>query len=641
MNTTLKDNNAIVPERTLIPDYLSTDFETFVARQIEVLKKTEQFKDYNFEGSNIRLLMEWFGYISELNTFYLNKIAKNVYDDTVDMYENSHRISTLKGYNPRGYISSSAEVEITVKVYDDKLRVNFLPGDQLYIPAGKYIFAKITDDNKNSYNLPFIVNDSLTIDIPNDPDIVVNGFYTFKIPLIQGTRVNYTYKGSELIDNKIILPFYNFNHDALDSDTKSTIHVSIDNEKWVRVDNFLNFMSNLYENNKTDNVFKVNYDKYKRYILEFSTFRSVPSPLSEIKISLLVSDGSLGNIGSNLINLLTEKESTGIVYNNTKRVEIPLSSITVTNSLPSQGGCEPQTIEEITNISKGFMNSQERLVTKYDYITFLKSRSDIITANAWGEKEISYKGNTSLYNKVHISCIPSTWNSNTIEVSGIDWTIDTNSTEIYKPIKFSDNFKEDLKTYLEPRKILTTYESFELPELIYFAFRIDLRIKRLYNFPDVAETVKSKLDYYFKAKNRNFGEKVSFMDIHNYLLNISQKADGYNWDLIKGVDNIIFREISIFNEPISQEKIDFYSVPVSGGSYINEKGEEIIVDRGYGVTIKPGSNIYPPNNEYDYPKYLKNEYMDNIENRLKVIELSHNQFPLLATDLCIIQEERG
>lgn len=614
---TYNNNSNITPNRALVPDYLSIDYDTFAERNKQILKNTEQFKDYNYEGSNISLLIQWNAYLAELGTYYANKIAKNIYDDTTDLYENAHRLASHKGYNARGYISSIVDVNITINVYNEDLSQNFAPGDQLYIPAYTPVFAELEDSKK----IQFITTRSFLVDVPYDDNIYVDGSYTFPIPFIQGQPFIIEHKGKDLIDNKLILPFYKFNHDFTDSDTHSTCLVEVNNEAWTRVSNFHEHLSNLSENNITDKVFMLMFNKYKQYVVEFSNFRQVPEQLDTIKITLLRSAGEEGNVGANTINILDEVDSAKIIYNNTKKHQISLNAISISNESASYGGTNPQEINQITNAGKGNMHSQERCVTRKDYNTYLKSRSDIISANVWGEREVNLHGNVTEYNKIHVSLIPSAWGTGTISVTPKEWTPASKTGSIDIPTTYNDAFKEDIKVFLEPRKILTTYEEFDLPDLVYFMFRIGLKIKRTYNFPDVAEAVRDKIKYYFSAKNRQFNENISFMNLHNYVLDVYQIAEGHDWSLIKGIDNLIFREIVLSSPTIDQAEIDKY--------------------KELGITIASDSNIYPPNKLNNFPQYTQIEFMDNIENKLKVIKLGFNQFPYLASDLCIFEEERG
>ena len=83
-------------DKILTPSYLDLDFATLKQKFIDELSQSDLFKDYDFEGSNTSLLIEFVAYMAELNTYYLNKIAKNVYDETSDLYENVHRVATFR-----------------------------------------------------------------------------------------------------------------------------------------------------------------------------------------------------------------------------------------------------------------------------------------------------------------------------------------------------------------------------------------------------------------------------------------------------------------------------------------------------------------------------------------------------------------
>ena len=110
-----------------IENYLDIDFNTFLQKQKEILQNSDTFKDYDYEGSNISVLLELLAYQMELNTYYQNQIAKNLFMDTSNIYSTTHRLANLIGYNARGYISGYTTLTISVSAGAD-------PGDQLYIP---------------------------------------------------------------------------------------------------------------------------------------------------------------------------------------------------------------------------------------------------------------------------------------------------------------------------------------------------------------------------------------------------------------------------------------------------------------------------------------------------------------------------
>ena len=66
-----------------IPSYLEIDFLTLVEKFREELKDSDIYRDYDFEGANISILIELMSYIGELTTFFTNKIAKNVRKESI------------------------------------------------------------------------------------------------------------------------------------------------------------------------------------------------------------------------------------------------------------------------------------------------------------------------------------------------------------------------------------------------------------------------------------------------------------------------------------------------------------------------------------------------------------------------------
>ena len=152
--------------------------------------------------------------------------------------------------------------------------------------------------------------------------------------------------------------------------------------------------------------------------------------------------------------------------------------------------------------------------------------------------------------------------------------------------------------------MINSYEEFVLPELIYFSLTIGVKVKRLYNFVDVCNNIRDKILFYFSAENRSFHEKISFMDLHNFILDLSDKTQVDDWPNIKGIENLVFRDIQV-NSPEYEE----------------------------------GKNIYPPNKDNLYPQYTREEYINTYENKMKVIYLGFNQFPMINKDLISFEQE--
>ncbi len=586
----------ILNDNNLVPSYLEGDFQTSFDKLKGLMQKSDTFKDYNFEGSNISMIMELMSYVADFNSFYTNMVAKNVYIDTADIYETVHRLVAQKGYQPLGYMSS--QVTCNVSISGDTSIIQY--GDQLYIPDWQSIdTGLITKDNDSIF---YVISDTLTLNVD-----VSAGAYSFDIILREGQIEDLSYRGEDIIDDSIILPFKNYDHGVYPFDVQS-ITVSVNDIEWTRIGDFYDDISGLIEN---DEVYTFTYDKYQRYILNFSSSRKVPISTDVITLKMIVTNGEDGGISTNSIIVGNTNLDSFIIENVTKGIQIPVENIiTFENDEASIPGASPETIQELKINSNASSHSQYRNITKIDYKSHLEMRTDVVKGYAWGEQETN-PGNTNEYNKIYFSVIPkygteTYFTPGTINTDKVLWT-DTPSISGYIdiPRTYNNDYTNDILQYLEERKMLNVYEVPVLPELVYFRFDIGIRIKRTYSFIDVMNDVKNKLSYFFNSTNRSYHEIINFMDIHNFILDMSIMNDEEAYNNINGIDNFVIRELKTYTPSIS--------------------GNETFV--------------YEPNTIFDYPQYTKESYNTYIDNILRPIELGFNQFPTLAIDMCTFENE--
>jgi len=553
---------------TLRPDYLNVDFTTLVSRMRAQLANSDVFADYDYEGSNIAILIELMAYLGELSTFFINKIAKNVYIDTADIYENVHRLATLMGYDPKGYLAAQTDLSVTVSA-------GLIEGDVLSIPAWHQITSSAEDSEGTS--IKFCTTQSWSISAGALP-------YTFSLPVRQG-EVNSlgTYTGDDFVDNELILPQEDYGYDDFLLDENVSIQVTVNDEIWTRVSDFYDELSGLQDN---DEVYKFEYDKYQRYKLVFSTSRTVPDGDDEIEIIVIKTLGVDGEVAASTITI----PDANMIYNTATADYLETADITVTNSTATFGSSSPEIVADIKDNARGALHSQFRTVTAYDYRTYLESRSDILAATAWGEKEVAPSGDYSEYNKVHLSVIPYQWSTATIDTSASSIVSDG-----VVPIAYSSSWTSLLGEYIEPRKMLSAYESWELPTLIYFDFEIGLRVNRTFNFATVMADVQNKLVWYFNKVNRDFNEEIDFRDIYEFIMDPEEVSADDNFDNISGVRNLIFRDIDVLNATV----------------------------QAYGSAT--------------YPRYA--EATISGDNVLRTIELGHDQFPALSVVTTRITQE--
>jgi hypothetical protein len=120
----------------------------------------------------------------------------------------------------------------------------------------------------------------------------------------------------------------------------------------------------------------------------------------------------------------------------------------------------------------------------------------------------------------------------------------------------------------------------------------------LYNFDNIVTDLKSKLEYYFRAQNQDFGTTVNHHDIVEYLMDATEVSDDDNFDNIKGIRNLIIRDIDI------------------------------------------SVSVYEPNDDGNYPQYVETlESIDGNVNAIRKVTLGFNQFPVLHLESVQVDEE--
>ena len=111
----------------------SLDFDTLKENFKVFLKTQTAFKDYNFEGSNMNVLLDVMSYNSYLNSFYLNMIASEMFLDSAQKYDSVISHAKELNYVPRSAASSVANIAFTAETVG--------LGGKLTIPKGTHFFG--------------------------------------------------------------------------------------------------------------------------------------------------------------------------------------------------------------------------------------------------------------------------------------------------------------------------------------------------------------------------------------------------------------------------------------------------------------------------------------------------------------------
>lgn len=106
-NNTSPTNNLKVSE---------LDFDTIKSNFKAFLKGQDTFKDYNFEGSSLSVLLDILAYNTHYMSFYANMVANEMFLDTATLRESIASRAKMLGYTPRSRKASIAYVDLVVYV---------------------------------------------------------------------------------------------------------------------------------------------------------------------------------------------------------------------------------------------------------------------------------------------------------------------------------------------------------------------------------------------------------------------------------------------------------------------------------------------------------------------------------------------
>jgi hypothetical protein len=148
----------------------SLDFDTLKLNLKSFLSSQSVFKDYDFDGSNINVLLDVLTYNSYLNSFYLNMIASEMFLDSAQKLDSVISHAKELNYLPRSKRSAKAVVSFTLDTTGISNPLVVQKGTVFTGTNANGIFTFVTDET-NSY-----LSTNSTYTISNLE--IYEGFYT-------------------------------------------------------------------------------------------------------------------------------------------------------------------------------------------------------------------------------------------------------------------------------------------------------------------------------------------------------------------------------------------------------------------------------------------------------------------------------
>lgn len=330
------------------------DFDTHKNTLKQYLKSQSRFNDYDFEGSNMNVLLDILSYNTFHNMFYLNMVASEMFMDTAQIRDSVVSHSKELNYTPRSFKSAEANVNITISSTNTSKRA---------IPIARGTSFTSRYNNKN---YTFSLNESIVLN-----NYTISGsnitFTGDNITLYEGYFVNDTFTYTADKSQRFILT--NKNCDI------SSIAVTVIEDVGATVYTYTraNSLFNLNSNSKVYFVQACEDNSYEIVFGDGITGRA-PKDNSVISIEYRISNGELPN-GCNSFRPDTSIDGE--------------TAITVTVNQPAALGAVSETIDEIKYNAPRAFTTQERAVTTEDYENLLKQNfSEVNAVSAYGGEDL-------------------------------------------------------------------------------------------------------------------------------------------------------------------------------------------------------------------------------------------------------------
>jgi len=343
------------------------DFDTIKSNLKTFLKQQSEFSDYDFEGAGLSVLLDILAYNTHYNAYYMNMLANESFLDSAILRNSVVSHAKKYGYTPRSTRSPIAKINFTVNSQSST------PGS-LTLPKG-YMFVSNLIDSR-SYN--FITLDDVTVSKTG------NNFVFNSVSIYEGTLVNYSYTHSQATNPKQIFLIPDENIDT--TTLKVTVRQSSSNLNSV----VYNLNTDALTIDPTSTVYYLQEGqngKYEIYFGDDILGKKIPDG-GVVTLNYLVTNGSLSNKANNFI-ATTPIES--------------FTNFTVSSVSSASGGSEKESVDQIKFAAPLQFTSQNRAVTKNDYIKLIQQKYPQFEAvTVWGGEE----NEPPVYGKVFIAAKP-------------------------------------------------------------------------------------------------------------------------------------------------------------------------------------------------------------------------------------------
>lgn len=324
--------------------YTNLDFDQIKESIKDYLRANSNFTDFDFEGSNLSVLVDTLAYNTYITAYNTNAVVNEVFIDTAVLRENVVSLARNIGYVPRSKRAASAKVSFLAEVPAN----NTTP--TLTLKAGVVVTGGASD-----LSYTFAVPQDITVPV-TDYDGTNPRYASFdNIDIYEGNYVKSSFVvNTSVPDQKFVLPNTDIDTSTLVVKVSTTENDTVATT-YKRVDSIIGISTNVY----SYFLQEVSGEKYELIFGDNILLRSLTNG-NYIDCSYIVTNGKEAN-GS------AQFAFAGILEDSVGTIIAQDSALDVVTENPASNGDSIESVESIKNYAPRLYAAQYRAVSANDY----------------------------------------------------------------------------------------------------------------------------------------------------------------------------------------------------------------------------------------------------------------------------------
>jgi len=325
------------------------DFNEYKASLKAYLTEQQEFKDYDFDGSNLSVLLDVLAYNTYQNAFYMNMVSNEMFLDSARLRDSVISHAKELNYLPRSFTSAKANIRLTITPTDANK-------NSIVVPKGTGFISRVDD-----YTYTFTTSENIVI-----TNKVSGSFVSDAITIYEGNYLSDTYAVN--YNNPLIFKINNKNVDL------SSVVVTVLEDNGSAVLEYSRATS-LFGYDETSKVFFLQPGIGDLYEITFGdgVVGRKPKNNSVVIIEYRTSNGELPNGAYRFIN--------------SSRIDNE-SNVVITTISAAADGAVAEDLNSIKFNAPRAFTTQERAITAEDYQNLLKANyPEINVVTAYGGED--------------------------------------------------------------------------------------------------------------------------------------------------------------------------------------------------------------------------------------------------------------